>query len=83
MSVGWSWCETRRVERKVCVSESWIELLLAFSNAFLATSPLAYLEGPLTRTALSRASSAISWNLGNCFKGSQPGPVKGNVVNTS
>lgn len=64
--------EGRVIERKFWVSESWIELLLAVTHAFLAISPLAYLGWPLTRAALSRASSAISWNPGNCFKGSQP-----------
>lgn len=56
------------VERKFCVSESWIELLVAFIQAFLAISPLAYLGGPLTTAALSGVGSAISWNLGNFLK---------------
>lgn len=60
------------MERKFCVSESWIESLLAVTHAFLAILLLAYLGWPLTRAAVSRASSAVSWNLENCFKGSQP-----------
>lgn len=63
------------VGRRFWVSETWVRLLLAVIQAFLAClfsdMPLACLGWPLTIAALSRASSAIFWNLGNSFKGFQ------------
>lgn len=51
--------------------ETWVELLLAVTQSFLAKLPLAYLGWLLTTAVLSKARSSVSWNLENSFKGFQ------------